>query len=322
MKLSCRPRANIDEIWLYDSGTGRKRWASLDTAFGEVISHNIQMLSKYSARGAIPGGSVVINNASKILNTNEVAKVPLSCWWKQGSLMGYAMEYVKVKSYGDITPKTVRETSDSPYALATMWIIDSCALNRDRTPKNILRNTKKEPVPMDLERWFPHGKYWECTGSSQENEIDKSIIDYAKRPLLLRKLAPCSPEVHVLLDGAINILQELYSGQELSVKLKDSLGSEPWIQSLLSEDQSQNKLNPIYCCENESTTKKFWSRCYRCETNSKFAEMFQRPLAKSCRTKYDNLHPLDILVQEITSRIGLVNSTLNSLLRECNKEAL
>ena len=321
MKLSCRLRANVDEIWLYDRGTGSKRWPSLDTAFGEVISHNIQMLSKYSARAAIPGGSVVINNASKILKTDEAAKLPLSCWWKQDSLMGYAMEYAKVKGGGEVTSATVRKNSDSTYALATMWIIDSASLNTDRGSKNILRNSKGEPVPMDLEQWFPQGEHWEC--SSQKNAINQSIIEYANRPRLLKKLAPCSVAFKVLLDGAIKILKELYSGEELSVKLKRSLSSEPGIQFLLYEGQSHSKLRPVYCCENESTAGKYRRRrCYICETNSQFAEVFQRPLAESCKIKYQNLHPLDILVQEVTSRIGLVKSTLGSLHRECTRRNL
>lgn len=132
-----------------------------------------------------------------------------------------------------------------------MWIIASATLNDDRPTKNVLRSSRGQVIPLELEKWFPQGKPWEC--SSRKNSIANRMKEYAKKPRLVRKVRTCSPTFVILLSGAIRILKDLNKGQELSLKLKDFLWREPGIQFLSQAQQSNSTLRRTCCCENDDS---------------------------------------------------------------------
>ena len=308
LKLSCRIHADIEEVWLHDAGSGKRRWPAGDNAIGEIVAHNIQMLSPSAAQVAIAGGSVVIQNASDVMHADELAKVPLSCFQERDTLVGYVMEYANVTINGLPTPKTLSPNdSRSILAIASMWLLDSASLNRDRSGSNVLKNDKGEIVPMDLEKLLPT-RLWDC---SSDGKFEDSVKKYSIKPPLLKHIPSCSPLCHALLNKAITILNEFYNNQDLSTKLNRSLNMEPVVKLLLNEGGVS--VRPTLCCEK----MKLCRRCYPCRRNSAFSEVFQTRLEESCKSKYQNVEPLDMLTEEIAIRFNFVKSALQSLREEC-----
>jgi hypothetical protein len=156
LKLSCRLLSNARQLTVADAGVRNAREPFGGNTWAELLTHAVLARSP-RARGAISpqSGGAVLRLA--VLAPADVARVPATCVWPDGVLVGHAQAFVPgvhgatLRQLSSGQGSSSRLSGDDVAALAALLIADALTLNRDRAARrNMFARADGRLIALDL----------------------------------------------------------------------------------------------------------------------------------------------------------------------------